>query len=294
MRIGFIGLGQMGAAMAANLVDAGHTVTVYNRSPAKAAALVEKGARLATSVAAACRDDVVLSMLADDRAVGDVVFGGAGVVASLTPGALHVSMSTVSVELSEKMTAAHEAKGQRYLAAPVFGRPDAAAAAMLFIVTAGAPASIAMAQPLFDALGQRTFVIADRPAAANLVKLSGNFLIASVIEAVGEAMALVGKAGIDRQAYLDLLTSTLFTAPVYRTYGTLIATGSYEPAGFAAPLGLKDLRLALAAAHALGVPMPVASLIHDRLVALVAQGGDKLDWSAMARLAARDAGLESR
>ena len=193
IQVGYIGLGQMGAAMAANLVAAGHTVTVYNRSPARAAALVEKGARLAASIADACRGNVVVTMLADDHAVADVALGAEGVVASLSPGALHVSMSTISVELSERLTAAHEAKGQRYLAAPMFGRPDAAAAAKLFVVTASLPDSIATAQPLFDAMGQRTFVVAERPSAANLVKLSGNFLLASAIEALGEAVALVAK-----------------------------------------------------------------------------------------------------
>jgi 3-hydroxyisobutyrate dehydrogenase-like beta-hydroxyacid dehydrogenase len=293
MQVGFIGLGQMGAAMAANLIAAGHTLTVYNRSPAKAAPLVEQGARLAATAADACRGDVAVTMLADDQAVGDVAVGEGGVVASLSPGALHVSMSTISVELSERLTAAHEAKGQRYLAAPVFGRPDAAAAAKLFIVTAGPPGSIATAQPLFDAMGQRTFAVAERPSAANLVKLSGNFLIASAIEALGEAMALVAKGGVDRKLYVELLTSTLFAAPAYRTYGGLIAEQRFEPAGFAAPLGLKDLRLTLAAADGLKVPMPLASLLRDRLLALVAQGGADQDWSAIARLAARDAGLES-
>lgn len=291
MQVGFIGLGRMGAAMAANLMAAGHTVTVYNRSPEKSAALVARGALAAGTVAAACLGQAVITMLADDVAAEAIGLGEGGVVATLRPGAVHVSMSTISVALSERLTAAHAAAGQRLVAAPVFGRPEAAAAAKLFVVAAGAPAAIDACLPLFEAVGQRTFRIGDRPSAANLVKLSGNFLIASVIEAMGEAMALVGKAGIDRQAYLELLTSTLFTAPVYRTYGTLIATEGYEPAGFAAPLGLKDLRLALAAAHDLHVPMPVASLIQDRLLALVAQGGEDQDWSAMARLAARDAGL---
>jgi 3-hydroxyisobutyrate dehydrogenase-like beta-hydroxyacid dehydrogenase len=232
-------------------------------------------------------------MLADDRAVGDLAFADGGVVASLSPGALHVSMSTISVELSERLTAAHATKRQRYLAAPVFGRPDAAAAAKLFIVAAGPTDCIATAQPLFDAIGQRTFIVAERPSAANLVKLSGNFLIAAAIEALGEAVALVAKGGVDRKLYVELLTSTLFAAPAYRTYGGLIAEQRFEPAGFAAPLGLKDLRLALAAADGLEVPMPMASLLRDRLLALMAQGGTNQDWSAIARLAARDAGLEN-
>jgi 3-hydroxyisobutyrate dehydrogenase-like beta-hydroxyacid dehydrogenase len=193
--------------------------------------------------------------------------------------------------LSERLAAAHAAAGQRFVAAPVFGRPDAAAAAKLFIVACGAPEAVTTCMPLFEAMGQRTFVMSDRPEAANLVKLSGNFLIASVIESLGEAMALVGKGGIDRQLYVEFLTSTLFNAPVYKTYGGLIAEKKFEPAGFAAPLGLKDIRLALAAAETLRVPMPLASLLRDRFLTLLANGGDALDWSAISQLAAKDAGL---
>ncbi len=233
-------------------------------------------------------------MLADDGAVETTVLGSEGVVASLPRGAVHVSMSTIGVGLSERMAEAHAARGQRFVAAPVFGRPDAATAAKLFIVAAGATDAVAAVQPLFDAMGQRTFPIAERPAAANLVKLSGNFLLAAAIEALGEAVALVAKGGVDRQLYVEFLTSTLFAAPAYRTYGALIAEQRFEPAGFAAPLGLKDLRLALAAADGLEVPMPMASLLRDRLLALVAQGGATQDWSAIARLAARDAGLEGK
>jgi 3-hydroxyisobutyrate dehydrogenase-like beta-hydroxyacid dehydrogenase len=175
------------------------------------------------------------------------------------------------------------------VAAPVFGRPDVAAAGQLFVVAAGAPDSIKAAATLFDSIGKRTFVVSETPKAANLVKLSGNFLLASVIESLGEAMALLGKAGIDRRQYLDILTSTLFNVPVYKTYGGLIADGQFEPAGFAAPLGYKDIRLTLAAAEDLRVPLPLASLLRDRFLTLLAHGGDKLDWSAIGRLAAKDA-----
>ena len=290
MKVGFIGLGRMGTGMAANLLKAGHTVTVYNRTPGKAQALVELGARAAAAVADACGGDAVITMLADDGALESVVFGNAGVIASLGTGAIHISMSTISVELAERLAAAHTDAGQRFVAAPVFGRPEAAAAAKLYIVAAGEPSAVDACAPLFQVLGQRTFSVGDTPHAANLVKLSGNFLLASVIEALGEAMALVGKAGIDKQQYLDLLTSTLFTAPAYKTYGGLIAAEKFEPAGFAAPLGYKDIRLTLAAAERWRVPMPLASLLRDRFVALLAQGGDALDWSAIARLAAQDAG----
>jgi 3-hydroxyisobutyrate dehydrogenase-like beta-hydroxyacid dehydrogenase len=280
----------MGAGMAANLLKAGHDVTVYNRTRSKVETLVAQGARAAASVSNACRGDAVLTMLADDGAVESVVFSRSGIIDSLPAGAIHISSSTISVALSERLEAAHAKAGQLFVAAPVIGRPDAAAAGQLFVVAAGAPDAVKAAASLFDAIGQKTFVVSETPKAGNLVKLSGNFLIASVIESVGEAMALIGKAGIDRRQYLDILTSTLFDASVYKTYGGLIAEGKFEPAGFAAPLGQKDIRLTLAAAEDLRVPMPLASLLRDRFLTLLAHGGDKLDWSAIGRIAATDAG----
>ena len=290
MKIGFIGLGRMGSGMAANLLKAGHEVVVYNRSPGKAQALVEQGASEAASVAEACAGDVVFTMLANDKAVEAVVLGDSGIVANLKKSAIHISSSTISVALSGRLAEAHAEAGQVYVAAPVFGRPDAAAAAKLFIAAAGSEEALKTCAPLFEAIGQRTFVLSDNPASANLVKLSGNFLIASVIESLGEAMALVGKGGVDLHAYLDLLTSTLFSAPVYKTYGGLIADAKFEPAGFAAPLGQKDINLTLAAAETLQVPMPVASLLRDRFLTLMANGGEILDWSAIGKLAAKDSG----
>jgi 3-hydroxyisobutyrate dehydrogenase-like beta-hydroxyacid dehydrogenase len=280
----------MGAAMAANLLKGGHEVTVYNRSADKAAPLVAAGATAAARPADACRGDAVMTMLADDHAVEGVVFGDDGILGALKPGGVHVSCSTISVALSRRLAQAHAAAGQRYVAAPVFGRPEAAAAAKLFVVAAGAPDAVAVVSPLLDAVGQRTFVLSEQPESANLAKLSGNFLIASVIEALGEALALVGRGGIDPHEYVDLLTSTLFGTPVYRIYGGLIADRRFEPAGFAAPLGFKDIRLTLAAAEELRVALPLASLLRDRFLTLLAQGGDHLDWSAIGGLAARDAG----
>jgi 3-hydroxyisobutyrate dehydrogenase-like beta-hydroxyacid dehydrogenase len=293
MNIGFIGLGNMGHGMATNLLKAGHQITVYNRSPGKAEALVQQGATAARNVAEACAGEVVFTMLSDDQAVESVAFGEDGIVASLKPGATHVSSSTISVALSERLAAAHAKAGQQYVAAPVFGRPEAASAAKLFVVAAGAPQVLESLVPLFDAIGQRTFVVSDQPQTANLVKASGNFLLASAIESVSEAVALVAKAGVDRQQYVDILTSTLFAAPAYQIYGGLIARQEFEPAGMAAALGLKDIRLVLAAAEQLRVPLPVASLLRDRLLTLVATGGGHLDWSALAMLADRDAGLRS-
>jgi 3-hydroxyisobutyrate dehydrogenase-like beta-hydroxyacid dehydrogenase len=280
----------MGSAMAANLVKAEHDVTVFNRSPEKRAALLELGAHEAASIADACHGEAVITMLADDTAVSGVVLGKGGIVESLGRGAIHISMSTISVALSKSLAQAHAAAGQRFVAAPVFGRPDAAAAAKLFIVPAGDPAAVKACQPLFTALGQKTIPIGAEPQAANLVKLSGNFLMAAAIEALGEAIALVGKAGVDRGAYVDLLTSSIFPAPAYKLYGGLIAANQFQPAGFAAPLGYKDIRLALAAAESLRVPMPLGSLLHDRFLRVLAQGGDSLDWAAIGGLATRDAG----
>ncbi|CDP88302.1 MULTISPECIES: NAD(P)-dependent oxidoreductase [Mycolicibacterium] len=292
MKIGFIGLGNMGAAMAANLLSAGHEVTAYNRSPDKVAALVARGARPAASVGEACQGDAVITMLANDTAVEAVTFGDHGILASLPEEAIHVSSSTVSTELAERLAQAHADAGQGFVAAPVFGRPEAAAAAELFVVAAGASAAISTVTPVFDAIGQRTFVLGEDPRAANLVKISGNFLIASVIETLGEAMALVGKAGVDKQQYLELLTSTLFDAPVYRTYGGLLAREEFSPAGFTATLGLKDVKLALSAGEELQVPLPVASLLRDRFLTLLATGGSDLDWSAVGALSAWEAGAQ--
>jgi 3-hydroxyisobutyrate dehydrogenase-like beta-hydroxyacid dehydrogenase len=280
----------MGTGMAANLLKAGHKVSVYNRSPGKVDSLTALGAIVAANVADTCRRQSVMTMLADDHAVESVVFSDGGILATLPPGALHISCSTISVALSRRLALAHADAGQRYVAAPVFGRPEVAAAGKLFVVAAGAQEALESGRPLLDAIGQRTFVMSAQPHTANLVKLSGNLMIAAVIESLGEAMALVGKGGVDLHAYADFLTSTLFTAPVYRTYGGLIADRRFEPAGFAAPLGHKDIRLALEAAEELRVPLPLASLLRDRFLTLLAQGGDKLDWSAIGGLAAKDAG----
>jgi 3-hydroxyisobutyrate dehydrogenase-like beta-hydroxyacid dehydrogenase len=292
MRIGFIGLGRMGSGMAASLLEAGHELTVFNRTAEKAEDLGARGAAVATRVAEACRGDAVVTMLSDDAAVEAVVFGEGGVLASLPAGATHVSCSTIGVALSDRLAAAHAGRGQRYVSAPVFGRPEAAAARQLFIVAAGEVEAVRGAMPLLEAMGRGVSVLSDVPSRANVVKLSGNFLIAAVIESLGEALALVGKAGVDRKRFVEFLTSSLFDAPVYRSYGAILAADAPGPVGFAAPLGLKDVRLALAAAEALRVPMPLASLVRDRLVTLLATGGEAMDWSAFGRLALRDAGLE--
>jgi 3-hydroxyisobutyrate dehydrogenase-like beta-hydroxyacid dehydrogenase len=290
MRIGFIGLGNMGSGMAANLLKAGHQVIAYNRSQDKVDALAADGAVPARAVAEASSADVVFTMLANDEAVEAVTFGDGGILQSLRPGGIHVSSSTISVALCERLTAAHADAGQGFVAAPVFGRPDAAEAAKLFVVAAGEATRVEAVSPALGAIGQRTFVVSDQPKAASLVKLTGNFLISSVVESLGEAMALVAKGGVDKHQYLEILTSTLFGAPVYKTYGGLIADERFQPPGFAARLGQKDIRLVLAAAEDLNVPLPIASLLRDRFLTLLANGGADLDWSAVGALAAWEAG----
>ena len=277
--------------MAGRLLDAGFDVTVYNRSAGKADDLAARGAAVAATVAEACAGDVVFTMLANDDAVAAVVEGDGGVLAELRPGATHVSSSTISVGLSRRLTAAHAAAGQQFVTSTVLGRPDAAAAGRLFVLAAGPPEAVEPLMPMLNALGQRTFRVSDVAPAGNVVKLSANFLLATVIESLGDAVALVSKAGVDRHDYIDVITSTLFSAPAYETYGGLIAREEFEPAGFAARLGIKDVRLVLAAAEELEVPLPIASLLRDRFLALLAAGGGDLDWSAISTLAQRDAGL---
>ena len=289
MHIGFIGLGQMGSAIAANLVKAGHDVKVWNRSPEKATPLIAAGATLAGSPADAASGEIVLTMLADDKAVEAVTLGEDGILAAPNK-PIHISLSTISLALAEKLTAAHAEAGGAYVAAPVFGRPAAAAAAKLFVVAAGPPAALAACAPLFEAIGQRSFTIGDTPSAANVVKLSGNFLILSVIESLAEAMTLAEKHGVERAALLEILTGALFGAPIYQVYGKILVDQSFRPAGFAAPLGLKDMNLVAAAATDARVPMPVLSLLRDRLLATIAREGDDIDWSGIAKTVADNAG----
>ncbi|MHB1175363.1 MAG: NAD(P)-dependent oxidoreductase [Sulfuriferula sp.] len=293
MKTGFIGLGKMGAGMASRLCQAGYELTVYNRSVERLQPLIAAGAKAAKNIAEVCDAEVVFTMLANDAALSEVTLGPSGILEHLKPGAIHVSCSTVSVALSAQLADAHSEKQQGFIAAPIFGRPDAAAAGKLFMVAAGKQELIAKIQPLLSILGQRTFIVSDDPEKANLVKLSGNFLIATVIESLGEAMALVEKGGVDRHQYLDLLTSSLFNVPLYKNYGTMIADRHFEPAGFAAHLGQKDMRLVLAAAEDLKVPLPFASILRDRFLDLAAHGGDNLDWSAVGSLAAKDAAIIS-
>jgi 3-hydroxyisobutyrate dehydrogenase-like beta-hydroxyacid dehydrogenase len=294
MEVGFIGLGNMGIGMAKSLLRAGHQVVAYNRTRAKAEALVagvSGGVVVVASIAEACRRGIVFTMMADDHAVSDTVFSTNGILASLPSGGTHISCSTISVALADHLAAEHAKAGQQFVSAPVFGRPDAAEAGKLAIVACGEKSAIDRCKPLFEAMGPKLLAISEIPSQANAVKLTGNFMIATVLESLSEAIAFTRKSGVDPAVLLDFLTSTLFNAPVYKTYGGLILEGKHEPAGFVVPLGLKDIRLVLQAAEARNVPLPIASVIRDRFLTAIARGHEKSDWSILGQIAAEDAGL---
>ena len=291
MNIAFIGLGRMGRGMARNLLRAGHSLTVYNRSREKAQALAGEGARVAESPADACRDaEVVMTMVADDPAVEEIVFGRDGIASAMKKGCIHVSHSTISPALARRLASEHAQRHQGYLSAPVFGRPDAAEAGKLLVVAASRSELVERCRPLFDAIGRQTFVVGAEPWQANVSKLCGNFMISSAIEALGEAYATLRKSGVAPLTFLEIMNA-LFGSPVIANYGSIIAKEQFEPAQFALHLGLKDLRLVLATADERSAPMPLASLVHDHMVSAVAQGQAEMDWSSVARVAAREAGL---
>ncbi|KFE66769.1 NAD(P)-dependent oxidoreductase [Hyalangium minutum] len=292
MKIGFVGLGNMGQAMARNLIKAGHELTVYNRSQSKAEALRSQGARVAkTPREAAQGAQAVFTMLADDHALEEVSWGDDGILAGLDKGAIHISSSTISVALSERLTQAHAQAGQGYVSSPVFGRPDAAEAKQLWVLAAGAKADVERVRPLLEAIGRGLTVLGEKPSASNVAKLSGNFLIATMIEACAEVFALTRKHGIEAKTFLELYQSVFANSPIFGRYASLVASGQYEPAGFALRLGLKDVGLVLQAAGSAHVPMPIASVVRDQYVEAVARGMGEQDWSALGTLAAEKAGL---
>jgi len=293
MKIGFIGLGSMGLGMAGNLIKAGHTLTVYNRTRSRAVELESSGAMIADTPAdAASGAEILITMLADDRAVESCVQSPGNAIASLPAGAIHISCSTISVDLSRRLVAAHNGNNQHYVSAPVFGRPEAAAAGKLWIVAAGPSDQVKRCQPIFDACGQKTFIVGEEAPAANVIKLAGNFLITTVIESLSEAFALGRKYNVDPNTFLEVMTSSLFNAPIYKNYGAMIAADKFEPVGFKLPLGFKDNRLVIAAAEEVSVPMPMASLVHDRFLAALANGMAETDWAAISRIVFRNAGLD--
>lgn len=294
MKIAFIGLGRMGSGMARNLVRAGHTVTVYNRTRQKAEALAGLGAQVASSPAVACRGaEVVMTMLADDRAVEEVVFGSDGIASAMREDCIHVSHSTISSALARRLTTEHAQRNQGYLSVPVFGRPEHAESRALVVVAAGPAKTVGRCRPLFDAVGRQVFVVGTEPWQANVAKVCGNFIIAGVIEALGEAYATLRKAGVAPQSFLEIMNA-LLGSQIIANYGQIIAQEQFEPAGFALRLGLKDARLVQAEAEEFASPMPLANLVHDHLLSAMAHGQAEHDWSSMTQVIARNAGLKPK
>jgi len=281
----------MGRPVARNLLQAGHELAVYNRTPSRAAELAQEGARLAAGVAEACNPGLVITMLADDRATEDTVWGEGRILEALPAGGVHVSLSTISTALSQRLSDAHKSRGQSFVAAPVFGRPEAAAAGRLVVVAAGPADAIARSRPLLEVLGRKLFVVGSEARLANTMKLAGNLMIASMLETLGEAFALVRKSGGDPGLFFEIMNGTLFQSPVHENYGKIILQESYEPAGFKMQLGLKDVRLILAAGESAAVPLPLASLMRDHLLEGLARGMGDLDWSALAKVIAENAGI---
>jgi 3-hydroxyisobutyrate dehydrogenase-like beta-hydroxyacid dehydrogenase len=293
--IGFIGLGRMGTAMAANLTAAGRPVIAYVRRENQVARLKELGLKPTTDFGDLLDCELVISMLPDDDAVRHVVFGSkedhsGGLADGLMQGAIHLSMSTISTACAAELTAAHAEAGQGYVAAPVFGNPEAARTRQLFVVAAGAPGDLVRCQPIFDCLGQRTFAVGENPQEANLIKLLGNMMTATAIEMIAESVAVIRKRGLDPQPFIDIMTSTMFGGRTHRIYGEKVVRRTYA-AGFILPLVLKDVRLALAEAEKASTPMPSVGVVRDRLITAIARGYDGLDWTVLGKVAAEEAGL---
>ena len=292
MKIGFIGLGRMGLAMSNRLVDAKFDLVVYNRTREKAAELEKKGAKVAGSVADACKGrDLVITMLADDKALAEVVDGG--LLATLAKGAIHMPMGTHSVTALTALKEKHDAAGQAFVAAPVLGRPDAAAAGQIGIVPGGNRDAIRKLEPVFKTLGRRAFDAGENPAGAAAVKLANNMVLGCAVEAMAEAFALTRKFGVAPAVFNEVLTDGLFACPAYKVYGGIIANESYDKVGFAVKLGFKDSNLIMAAGQAANVPLPSLNVFRDTLLEAFAHGEGDLDWAVMARVRARAAGLES-
>ena len=289
MKIGFIGLGRMGGHVAENLLKAGHTVTVWNRSQDPVAALVAKGALAAAAPQDALRGDAVFSMLSNDAVMREIGLAGP-LLTGAAKGLIHVNLATISVAFAKELSAAHHQAGLAYISAPVFGRPEMAASAQLVLVAGGDAAALAAMQPVFDTIGARTVPV-DAPEKANLFKIAGNFMIASELESIGEAFALLRKGGVDPATFHDVLGGRLFTGAVFKNYGTMILNRQYEPAGFALTLGLKDVNLARAAAEGLGVTMPTADLLKQNYEQAIDWGWQDQDWAAIGEVAAKKAGI---
>jgi 3-hydroxyisobutyrate dehydrogenase-like beta-hydroxyacid dehydrogenase len=280
--VAFIGLGSMGTPMAMNLLKGGVSLFVYNRTPEKASALVKQGAKqLAAASEAFQKANIVITMLANDKALEDVTIGQNGLLDSMKPGCIHISMSTVAPDTNRKLEKLHSAKGAHFIAAPVFGRPDVAAQAKLWICVSGIQDAKKQVEPILQLLGQRIEDFGEEVGSANVVKLAGNFLILSAIEAMGEAFNLGEKNGISREQMASFYSETFMASPVYRTYGKIIATKAFEPAGFKLVLGLKDISLAKNTAEASKVGMPLANLLQTHMLESISEGRGDMDWSAI-------------
>ncbi|HVB80168.1 MAG TPA: NAD(P)-dependent oxidoreductase [Candidatus Binataceae bacterium] len=290
--IGFVGLGAMGAPMAANLAAAGYQLRVYNRTASKAQALVATGAtRVERAGDAAPTGGVAITMVADDAALEAVTLGAGGLAERLGAGGIHISMSTVAPATTRRLAQHHVACGNTMIAAPVFGRPDAAKAKRLWVAVSGPAAQKTAVRPLLEAMGQAIFDFGEDPGAANVAKLAGNFLISASIEAMSEAFAMAEKQGVEPTAVADMLSKTLFACPIYQGYGKMIAEKRFMPVGFRMPLGLKDVELALRTAAEVTMGLPIANLVRDRFLASLAKGRGEMDWSAIALCVLDDAGL---
>ena len=292
-KVGFIGLGNMGIGMARNVAAAGWPLAVWNRSPEKAASLSAANVTVAKTPAAAAKGaDFVVTMVADDAALEAVTHGAEGLLPALGPGAVHISMSTVSVPCTRTLAVRHANAERAFLAAPVFGRPEAAAAAKLWICAAGPAALVERCRPLLELMGQGIIHFGDAPEQASVVKLAGNFLIGSMLESLCEAFTLLRKNGIDPEPFHDLISRKLFRSPVYENYGSIALSGKFEPPAFKLALGLKDMTLALQAAQELRTPMPVLSAVHGNLLSAVARGQGDLDFASLIRVVGQNAGLK--
>ncbi len=293
MKVGFIGLGRMGQGMAARVLDAGHELTGYNRTPGKADGLAERGAKIAPSVAEAVADaEIVITMLGTDAALEELAHAPGGIIAAMPAGAVHVGMGTHGVAICRALTARHAEAGQTFVAAPVLGRPDVAASGQLGIVPGGPAEALARCQPLFDAIGRKCFRAGDAAEAAAAIKIANNFVLGCAIEVMGEAFALIRRYGVEPAVLYEVMTDALFAAPAYKIYGDIIVNQDYDRVGITAALGLKDANLALAAAEAVAVPLPSANAWRDRLLGAIAHGDGARDWAVVALEQARASGLE--
>jgi len=289
MKIGFIGLGRMGGHVAANLLKAGHQVTVWNRSSAPVQELVAKGAVAAKTPEEALQGEAVFSMLSNDQVMRELGLAGP-LLEKAAKGLIHVNLATISVAFAKELAEAHRKVGLAYISSPVFGRPEMAETAQLVLVAGGDAAALKTMQPVFDKIGARTVPV-DAPEKANLFKIAGNFMIASELESIGEAFALLRKGGVDPSLFHDVLSGRLFTGAVFKAYGTMILNRTYEPAGFALTLGLKDINLARSAAEGLGVAMPTAELLKKHYDEAIAWGWQDRDWAAIGEVPAKKAGV---